>query len=419
MTQQNLFPSPVFQERSNYKPFDYPWAFEAYDLQQKMHWLPHEVPLAEDVKDWNFNLSEGERELLTQLFRFFTQADSDISEGYASKYIPVFPKPELRMMLMAIAASEANHMHSYSLLIDTLGLPDEEYVAFREYKAMADKHDYMFKRQAEGLSQEQATALDLAVFSAFGEGLQLFSTFAILMNFQRRGKMKGMSTIVEWSIRDEGWHVDSMTRLFRTVIEENPHIWTDDFKGLIYQACRDMVRLEDAFIDTAFATGEVDGLTAEDVKEYIRYIADRRLMQIGLKSNYGVESNPFDWLDWIMSAPTHANVFEQRSTEYGKGTPSDWEEAMTELPELSARNDRKNLSVVIYSKPGCSWCAYAKAVAQSRGVAYEIRSHEEYPHKTEGVSVTWPRIFHRLWDGSDGDLIGGATDFVKVTSTQG
>lgn len=292
--------SPIFQSRSHYKPFDYPWAFEAYDLQQKMHWLPYEVPLAEDVKDWENRLSVKEKNLLTQLFRFFTQADSDISEGYADKYIPIFKKPELRMMLTAIAASEANHMHSYSLLIDTLGLPDEEYVAFREYKAMADKHDYMFAKRSKELSEVERVALDLAIFSAFGEGLQLFSTFAILMNFQRLGKMKGMSTIVEWSIRDESHHVNTMLKVFRTVIEENPTIWTDEFKGHIYQACRDMVRLEDAFIDMAFDVGEVEGLTADDVKGYIRYIADVRLKALGLKANYEVEENPFDWLDWIV-----------------------------------------------------------------------------------------------------------------------
>ncbi len=403
--------SPIFESRPNYKPFDYQWAFDAYDLQQNMHWLPSEVPLAEDVKDWNGRLTDAERTLLTQLFRFFTQADTDISEGYVTKYMPMFQKPELRMMLCAFAAAEANHMHSYSQLIDTLGLPEEEYVAFRDYKEMADKHEYMFKEHTRGMSKERSAALDLAIFSAFGEGLQLFSTFAILMNFQRLGKMKGMATIVEWSIRDENLHVESMIRLFRTVIEENPHLWTDKFKGMIYQACRDMVELEDAFIDLAFGVGGIEGMTPEDVKTYVRYIADCRLMQLGLKPNYEIKENPFDWLDWIMSAPTHANFFEQRSTEYGKGIPVDWATAFEEFD--SDENSATRHPVVIYTKPDCPWCAYAKSLAVSHKVPFSVRDFGEYERSPE-QTLTWPRIHFLTDTGEQGELIGGASEFLAI-----
>jgi ribonucleoside-diphosphate reductase beta chain len=406
--------SPIFESRSNYKPFDYTWAFEAYDLQQKMHWLPSEVPLAEDVKDWYARLTEGERQLLTQLFRFFTQADTDISEGYVTKYMPMFQKPELRMMLCAFAAAEANHMHAYSQLIDTLGLPEEEYIAFRAYKEMADKHDFMFENRTKGMLKERAAAFDLAVFSAFGEGLQLFSTFAILMNFQRHGKMKGMSTIVEWSIRDENLHVESMIRLFRTVIEENPHLWTDNFKAQIYQACRDMVELEDAFIDLAFGVGGTEDLSSDDVKTYIRYIADRRLKQLGLKPNYGVETNPLDWLDWIISAPTHTNFFEQRSTEYGKGMPQDWPDAFAALDEIVLRGEHLP-GIVIYTKPNCPWCAYAKSIAQSAGISFECRPMEAYPRK-DGETLTWPRIHWKGNESEHGTMIGGSEDLLNFLS---
>jgi len=299
----------LFKERVHYKPFEYEWAFEAYDMQQKMHWLPSEVPLHEDVRDWNSKLTKQEKNLINQILKFFTQGDVDIAQAYLDNYIPKFKPPEIRMMLSAIATSEANHAHSYSLLNDTIGLPESDYKAFQEYKEMSDKHNYLFERE-------------IACFSAFGEGLQLFASFVMLLNFQRFGKMKGMCQIVTWSIRDETHHVENMIKLFHALIKENPNIWTEKFKASIYQACRDMVDLEDRFIDLAFEMGGIEGLTPDQVKEYIRYIADRRLLQLSLKPNYGVKRNPLGWLDWVLNGVEHANFFENRATEYNKGTLS-------------------------------------------------------------------------------------------------
>ena len=307
----------LFKERVHYKPFDYEWAFEAYDMQQKMHWLPSEVPLHEDVRDWNERLTAEEKNLISQILKFFTQGDVDIAQAYLDKYIPKFKPPEVRMMLSSFATSEANHAHSYSLLNDTIGLPDKEYKAFQEYKEMSDKHNYLFESKGKGL---EALAREIACFSAFGEGLQLFASFVMLLNFQRYGRMKGMCQIVTWSIRDETHHVESMIKLFHALIKENPNIWTEKFKKSIYQTARDMVDLEDKFIDLAFSMGGIRGLNPEEVKQYIRYIADRRLLQLSLKPNYGVKHNPLGWLDWVLNGVEHANFFENRATEYNKGT---------------------------------------------------------------------------------------------------
>jgi ribonucleoside-diphosphate reductase beta chain len=211
----------LFDKRTYYKPFDYGWAFEAYDMQQKMHWLPSEVPLHEDVRDWNERLTPEEKNLIGQILKFFTQGDVDIAQAYLDKYIPKFKAPEVRMMLSSIATSEANHAHSYSLLNDTIGLPDKEYKAFQEYKEMANKHEYLFTSKGKGL---EGMAREIACFSAFGEGLQLFASFVMLLNFQRYGRMKGMCQIVTWSIRDETHHVESMIKLFHQLIKENPNI---------------------------------------------------------------------------------------------------------------------------------------------------------------------------------------------------
>ena len=306
----------LLKERIYYKPFEYPWAFDAYDMQQKMHWLPSEVPLAEDVRDWNERLNKREKNLITQILKFFTQGDVDIAQAYLSIYIPKFKPPEIRMMLSAFATSEANHAHSYSLLNDTIGLPDKEYQAFQEYKEMANKHDYLFKDKGKGV---EGLARELAVFSAFGEGLQLFASFIMLLNFQRYGKMKGMCQIVTWSIRDESHHVENMIKLFHALIDENRKVWNDNFKKTLYQICRDMVDLEDKFIDLAFEMGGVQGLEPKQVKQYIRHIADRRLLQLGLKPNFKVKDNPLPWLDWVLNGVEHTNFFENRATEYTKG----------------------------------------------------------------------------------------------------
>jgi ribonucleoside-diphosphate reductase beta chain len=219
----------ITAEKGFFKPFAYPWAFEAYSAQNKAHWLPEEVPLHDDVKDWNHRLTASEKNLLTQLFRFFTTGDIDVGQAYMDKYMQAFRNEEVRMMLSSFAAMEAVHAHAYSLLLDTIGMPETEYQAFKQYEAMAAKHDYVSNFDIEN---EADVAKALAVFSAFTEGLQLFSTFAILMNFGRGdlpggARMKGMNQIVTWSIRDESMHVESMLKLFRTYIGERPHLWND------------------------------------------------------------------------------------------------------------------------------------------------------------------------------------------------
>ena len=301
--------------RDYYKPFDYPWMFDYYSQQNQMHWFPEDVPLHNDVKDWQ-SLDDNERNLLTQIFRLFTQSDVDVSSGYVDRYMRIFKKPEARMMMGAFNNMESIHQHAYSLLLDTVGMPEIEYKAFAEYEAMADKHEYIDNVKVTK-GDKRSIAKALAVYSGFTEGLQLFSSFIVLLNFPRFGKMKGMGQIITYSIRDESLHVEAMTKLFREFIKENIEIWTDDFKKEIYQACRDMVELEDRFLDLVFEMGDIEGLTKEEVLQYIRYIADRRLLQLGLKPNYGVKDNPLLWLDEVLGVE-HQNFFEGRATAYMK-----------------------------------------------------------------------------------------------------
>jgi len=315
----------LLTENPVYKPFRYPWAYDAWLIQQRVHWLPEEVPLADDVKDWHRNLSPGERNLLTQIFRFFTQADVEVNNCYMKHYARVFKPTEVLMMLSAFSNTETIHIAAYSHLLDTIGMPEIEYQAFLKYKEMKDKYDYM---QGFSVDSKREIARTLAAFGAFTEGLQLFASFAILLNFPRFGKMKGMGQIISWSVRDESLHCQSAIRLFRTFVQENPTIWDEGLRREIYITCATIVDHEDAFIDLAFEQGAVEGLTSREVKDYIRFIADRRLVELGLQPIYQLEKNPLPWLDDMLNAVEHANFFENRATEYSKAsTTGSWDEA--------------------------------------------------------------------------------------------
>jgi ribonucleoside-diphosphate reductase beta chain len=304
-----------------YKPFRYPLAYEFWRRQQQVHWMPEEVPLGEDVKDWASKLNDQERNLLTQIFRFFTQSDIEVNDNYMERYSRVFKPTEVKMMLASFSNIETIHVAAYALLLETIGMPDSEFAAFYDYQAMRDKHDYMGRF---GVESDADILRTVAMFGAFTEGLQLFASFAMLMNFPRFNKMKGMGQIVTWSVRDESLHCEGMIKLFHAYAKETNAL-TQEVKDDITECCRTVVGMEDKFIDLAFEMGPVQGMTADDIKQYIRYIADWRLGQLGLPKIYGVTEHPIPWLTAILNGVEHANFFEARATEYSKAaTKGDW-----------------------------------------------------------------------------------------------
>ena len=311
----------LLEARNSYKPFEYPWAYDFWKRQQQIHWLPEEVPLGEDCRDWAQKLSDHERNLLTQIFRFFTQADIEVQNCYHENYGRVFKPTEVKMMLTAFSNMETVHVAAYSHLLDTIGMPESEYSAFLEYEEMAAKVDYIHQF---GVDSDEDIARTLAMFGGFTEGLQLFASFAMLMNFPRFNKMKGMGQIVSWSVRDESLHCEGITKLFHAFCAERGCL-TKSVKEDIIDCCQKVVRLEDAFIDLAFEMGPVPGMTAKEIKRYIRYIADWRLGQLGLPAIYMVEDHPLPWLAPLLNGVEHANFFETRATEYSKAsTRGEW-----------------------------------------------------------------------------------------------
>lgn len=311
----------VLKPNVAYKPFAYPWAVDYAVSHEKLHWGEWEAKLQDDLTQWNTTLTKEEKNHITQILRLFTQSDVAVGTNYLESYIPNFKNNEIRAMLTSFANREFVHQRSYALLNDTLGLPEEEFSAFTAVQEMNDKLEFMANIDTKSIS-----GLALAVArSAINEGMSLFSAFVMLINYSRFGKMRGMSEIVQWSIRDESMHCEGMTKLFRTFCDEHPRIVNDEFKAKIYQMVREAVGLEDKVIDIAYEMGDIEGLTKEEVKHYIRYIADRRLIQLGLKGNYGVKDNPLPWLEPLISTASHDNFFETVVTEYNAdGLTGEW-----------------------------------------------------------------------------------------------
>ncbi len=318
----------LLETSGSYNVDRYPWAYAAWKRQQQIHWMGEEVPLGEDIKDWQSeNLTTPERNLLTQIFRFFTQSDIEVSDNYFKRYIPIFQPLEIQMMMAAFTNMETVHIDAYALLLKTLGMPQTEFQAFQEYACLRAKTDYM---HSFGTKTCADVARTLAMFGAFTEGMALFASFAMLMNFPRYNKMKGMGQIVSWSVRDESLHCESVIRLYHAWAAETGAV-TKAVADDIIEVGKTMVALEDRFIELAFELGEVQGMTQNDIKNYIRYIADWRLTQLKLTPIYGyferesgdykqVKEHPLPWLTAMLNGVEHANFFEARATEYSKAT---------------------------------------------------------------------------------------------------
>ena len=303
----------LLESNTTYKPFKYPWAVTYATEHERIHWIEDELELQTDINHWKSDkLTANEKNHITQILRLFTQSDVAVGTNYLEYYIPKFKNNEIRAMLTAFASREFIHQRAYALLNDTLGLPEEEFTAFLEYSEMADKVEFMSDIDVHSLA---GTGLAIAR-SVLNEGVSLFSAFAMLLNYQRQGKMPGMCTVVEWSVRDESQHAEGMAKLFRAFTEEHPRIVNDEFKRDIFDMFRMSVRLEDKVIDLAYELGDLEGLSATDVKQYIRYLADRRLIQLGLEPNWKVKNNPLPWMEELLGGSSLSNFFEKRVTDY-------------------------------------------------------------------------------------------------------
>jgi ribonucleoside-diphosphate reductase beta chain len=311
----------ITELRPHYKPFEYQTAFEFYKDQHRAHWLADEVPLSSDLNDWKLKLSESEKNLIGNILKSFAQTETYVNDYWATKVAVWFPKHEIKAMACAFADFESIHAEAYARLNEELGLDDFE--AFMEDEEAKAKIDRLVELPGDTLREK---ALSLAIFSAFTEGVNLFSSFAVLMSFQLRNLMKGTGQIVEWSVRDESLHSKAGCWLFRTMIEEMPEL-NEGMEKQIYEACDISVKLEFDFIDKAFEMGEIEGLNKNQLKNFIKERANQKLIELGYNPLYNdIDPNLLKQMEWfghLTSGKTHQDFFAGRVTDYSKST-ADW-----------------------------------------------------------------------------------------------
>ena len=332
--------SKLFTERIPYKPFEYPVYYTEGWLQQaQAFWLHTEIPMQGDVKDWNENLTVEEKHLVGNILLGFAQTECAVSDYWTGMVTKWFPKHEIRQMAMLFGSQETIHATAYSYLNETLGLDDFE--GFLHDDAMRERFEMLTQTTADWTPEDlqknplarKEVARSLAIFSAFAEGVALYSSFAVLYSFQMRNKLKGIGQQMKWSVRDESLHSKMGCQLFRHMCSEYPEL-LEEAKSAIYQAAHIMQGLEFKYIDKIFEMGDLENLKKEDLKNFISQRINEKLAELGYNPTpggdeyfqYDVESaNELEWFYHLTGGVTHTDFFAMRPTDYSKpGEDEDW-----------------------------------------------------------------------------------------------
>ena len=313
----------ITKERVVYKPFEYPEAHDFWMKQQQAHWLHTEVPMMSDVNDWKQNLSETEKNLIGSILKGFAQTETVVNDYWSNLVTQWFRKPEIIKMAVTFASFETIHAEAYSLLNEELGL--DNFSEFLEDEAtMAKIQSLMDVRDSHNDEVDwSARAKSLAIFSAFTEGVNLFSSFAILLSFKLRNLLKGVGQIVEWSIRDESLHSEAGCWLFRQLMLEKPELNTPELKESIKQAALLSLKLELDFIDKVYEMGDLDGCSKYDLVSFIKYRVNTKMQDLGYESIVnGIDDasiKRMKWFDSLSAGKQHTDFFANRVTNYSKG----------------------------------------------------------------------------------------------------
>lgn len=323
--------SNLLHERIVYKPFEYPQAYEYWLSQQQAHWLHTEVPMMSDLNDWKQNLSETEKNIIGSILKGFAQTETIVNDYWSGLVTKWFRKPEVIMMATTFGNMETIHAEAYSLLNETLGLDDfSEFL--EDETTMAKIENLMVVRDSfEGEKNLHEIAKSLAIFSAFTEGVNLFSSFAVLLSFKMRNKLKGVGQIVEWSIRDESMHSEAGCWLFRTLVEENPHLKTKELEAAINEAALLSLKLELDFIDKVYELGDLEGCSKYDLQNFIKNRVNTKLGDLGynpIVTNIDMTAvERMKWFDALSAGKQHTDFFANRVTNYSKGHMT-WDESI-------------------------------------------------------------------------------------------
>jgi len=309
----------LFKERIPYKPFEYPIYYtEGWLKQAQAFWLHTEIPMSGDVKDWNEKLTLAEKNLVGNILLGFAQTECAVSDYWTQKVVSWFPKHEVQQMAMMFGSQETIHAVAYSYLNETLGLEDFE--AFLHEPATSERFDNLVSYDG---TDPVGIGRSLAVFSAFAEGVSLYSAFAVLYSFQLRNLLKGIGQQMKWSVRDESLHSKMGCQLFRHMCEEMPDL-KNECKEDIYEAAKIMVDLEEKYIDKMFEMGDIENLKSYDLKQFIRKRTNEKLQELGYTDkrrffNYDKDAaSNLDWFYHLTGGHTHTDFFAIRPTDYSK-----------------------------------------------------------------------------------------------------
>ena len=306
----------LFDERIPYKPFEYPEYYtEGWLPQAQAFWLHTEIPMSGDVKDWNEKLKPAEKNLVGNILLGFAQTECAVSDYWTQKVVGWFPKHEIQQMAMMFGSQETIHAVAYSYLNETLGL--ENFEAFLHEPATAERFDNLVSYDG---TDPVEIGKSLAVFSAFAEGVSLYSAFAVLYSFQLRNLLKGVGQQMKWSVRDESLHSKMGCRLFRHMCKEKPML-LKACKPHIEDAAQTMVELEEKYIDKMFEMGDLENLTKYDLKQFIRKRTNEKLKELGYKEIFEFDDKGAKNLDWfyhLTGGHTHTDFFAIRPTDYSK-----------------------------------------------------------------------------------------------------
>ena len=309
----------LFDERIAYKPFEYPEYYnEGWLKQAQAFWLHTEIPMTADVKDWNEKLTPAEKHLVGNILLGFAQTECAVSDYWTQKVVGWFPKHEIQQMAMMFGSQETIHAVAYSYLNETLGLEDFE--AFLHEPATADRFENLVSYEGK---DKIGIAKSLAVFSAFAEGVSLYSAFAVLYSFQLRNLLKGVGQQMKWSVRDESLHSKMGCQLFRHMCEEIPDL-KEECKSHVLEAADIMVDLELKYIDKMFEQGDIENLKKEDLKNFIKKRTNEKIVELGYSeeaSHFKFDATSASNLDWfyhLTGGVTHTDFFAIRPTDYSK-----------------------------------------------------------------------------------------------------
>jgi ribonucleoside-diphosphate reductase beta chain len=303
----------LLQERIYYKPFEYPKAYDYYRKQQLVHWIKDEIKIAEDLQNWHYNITDTEKDVIGGILKGFTQIEVTVGD-YWRKVCQWFPKAEIAMMCSTFSYFENIHQDAYALINETLGLDD--FTSFLYDDSTRNKLEYFINIPIQSSIEDKAKSL--AIFSAFAEGCMLFSSFAVLLSFQKENLMKGVSQIVNYSVRDESLHSEGGCWLFNTLCSENEGL-RESVKEDIMIAAVITYELEEKFIDNLFNNSSIRTLTSFDLKEFVKHRINNKLKEIGYNSIYIIDENSLkrmEWFDALSSGREFSDFFANRVSEY-------------------------------------------------------------------------------------------------------